>query len=119
MFKPSASYRARVCIYPCCPTAFCACKPHTVVLTVIRVDGKHVLVAPAPQMQGGMRAGPKRCRLDHDGASFTIQLRDDGDQHKRFAATVVCASDEIAAEESDSEDDTPLSVLARRIASRT
>ena len=75
-------------------------------------------MAPAPQMLGGMRAGPKRCRLDNDGASFTIHLRDDGDQHKRFAATVVCASDEIAAEESDSEDDTPLSVLAMRIALR-
>lgn len=67
-------------------------------------------------MEGGMRAGPKRCRLDHNGASFTIRLMDAGDQHKRYAETVVSASDEIATEESDPEDDTPLAVLAMRIA---
>lgn len=112
MFKASASYCARVCIYPCCPTAFCACKPHEVILTVIWVDTKHILLAPAPEMEGGMRAGPKRCRLDRNGASFTISLRDGGDQHKRFAETMVYASDEIAAAESDPEDDTPLAFLA-------
>ena len=116
MFKPTRSYCAKVCIYPCCPTAFCACKPSDVVLTVIRVDETHVTLAPAAEMQGGMDAGPKRCQLDPFGASFTIKLVDNGDQHKRFAETTVYASDEIAMDASDSEDDdTPLSVLARRI----
>lgn len=116
MFKPTRSYCAKVCIYPCCPTAFCACKPSEVILTVIRVNEKHITLAPAPQMKGGIEAGPMRCRLDPGGASFTIDLVDKGDQHNRFAETVVCASDEIAMDEADSEDDdTPLPVLAKRI----
>lgn len=113
MFKPTRSYCAKVCIYPCCPTAFCACKPSNVILTVIRVDETHVTLAPAAEMKGGIDAGPKRCRLNAFGASFTIELVDKGDQHKRFAGTTVYTSDEIEMDTSDAEDDdTPLSVLA-------
>jgi len=118
-FEPSASYRANVCYYPCCSATFCACKPSVVVLTVARVTPKHVILAPSAAAKGGVDAGPQRCRLQHQGTSFDIDLIDMGDQMRRLTRTTVHACDRIMPSgddggASDSDDDVPLAVLAKR-----
>lgn len=111
MFKANTRYNVKVCIYPCCPTAFCACKPAELTLTVLRKTRHHVIVAPVPEMK---TTRPKRCKLRGNGSCFDIDLVDNGDHLKRVAHSTVYASNEVA--ESDSEDDdTPLSVLAERM----
>lgn len=109
-FRPAGSYRAKVCHYPCCSSSFCACRPAIVVLTVVRVTPHHVVLAPDATMKGGVDAGPRRCRLHPGGASFDIDLIDEGDQMRRLTRTTVYAWDAIMPDAaSDSEDELPLS----------
>lgn len=111
MFKANTKYNVKVCIYPCCPTAFCACKPAELTLTVLRKTRHHVIVAPMPEMQ---TTRPKRCKLRGNGSYFDIDLIDNGDHLKRVARSTVYASNEVPGADSE-DDDTPLSVLAERM----
>lgn len=115
-FEPSASYRVRVCYHPCCSATFCACKPSFAVLTVVRLTPKYVILAPCAAARGGVEAGPQRRRLKHQGTSFDIDLIDMGDQMRRLVRTTVYACDRLGDDGgvSDSDDDVPLAVLAKR-----
>ena len=106
MFEEGKRYIANV---NCCETKFCTCPSSKIVLTITKKTKNFVYLKSVSEMQ--TKALRMRCKLENGGASFIINLIDNGDPLKRKTKTSVYSKDIT----SDDEDDhTPLSVLWER-----